>query len=106
MAVATKLGSGNASLPVYELDFANGQNVTIGGTSVPSDAIASEVARIFTTADCYYVAGANPTAVTDGASAYLASGSGEYIGIKPGWKVAVIQVSGAGTLNIVPAVMR
>lgn len=79
------------------------QTVAIGATSVQSSSMGSTTGLIRLTAssDCYVAFGPNPTATN--ASLMLPAGMVEYFGINPGDKVAVLQVSAAGFLNIVEA---
>jgi len=55
--------------------------------------------RLVATSDCYIAFGANPTAVV-GASMLVTAATPEYFGVAPGEKLAVIQSSAAGVLNI------
>jgi hypothetical protein len=57
--------------------------------------------RLVSTSDCWVSFGANPTAAIAGvASILLPSGVPEYFWVYPGEKVAVIQNSAAGSLNV------
>lgn len=57
--------------------------------------------RVVSTADCWIAFGANPTAVAgQSPSILIPAGVPEYFWVQPGEKLAVIQSSGAGTLNI------
>lgn len=56
--------------------------------------------RIVASADCFIAIGVNPTATTS--SIYLPAGLVEYIDVPAGSKIAAIQSSGAGNLNITP----
>ena len=78
------------------------QNVAIGAASVQSAAVSSStrIVRVASTVDCWIIEGASPT-VSATTGAFLPSGAPEYIRINPGDKIAVIQASGAGSLNIV-----
>lgn len=78
------------------------QNVAIGASSAQSTAVSSstKIVRLVATVDCWIVEGANPTASST-TGAYLPAGAPEYIRINPGDKVAVIQASSSGTLNMV-----
>ena len=55
--------------------------------------------RLVATSDCYIAFGANPTAVV-GASMLITAGTPEYFWVAPGEKLAVIQSSAGGILNI------
>ncbi len=93
----------NESRPLPAIFPKNSQRLTIGGSSAQSIAFSSSTGliRLCPTVDCYVDIGSNPTA-TNG-SIYLPAGSIEYFGCSPGEKVAVLQVSTAGFLNVVEA---
>jgi hypothetical protein len=76
------------------------QNVSFTGTSAQSTATALTTwqVRLIADSDCYIVIGANPTATTSGT--WLPATSPEYFAVHPGDKVAVIQKSASGTLNL------
>lgn len=77
------------------------QNITIGATSLQSTAVTrASLVRLTPTVDCYVTQGTNPTASST-TGALLMAGATEYIGIAAGEKIAVIQSSVAGTLNMV-----
>lgn len=86
-------------MPVVK--FAASQNVSYDA-SVQSTAVSANatVVRLVATTDCHVQIGTNPTATTT--SAFLPAGVVEYVGIKPGDKVAAIKRSSgtAGVLNI------
>ncbi len=77
------------------------QSVAIGAASAQSTAVGSSTrcVRLRATADCYVKIGGNPTANTT-TSTLLGAGETEYFRVNPGDKVAVIQASAAGTLNV------
>lgn len=79
------------------------QNVTIGASSLQSTAMAgtTQIVRLAPTADCFISVGQNPTATTS--STLMLAGQIEYIAVTPGQRIAVIQSSGGGTLNITEA---
>jgi hypothetical protein len=85
-------------MPVVK--FAATQSVSYDG-SVQSTAVSATVVRLVATTDCHVQIGVNPTA-SGSTSAFLPSGVVEYIGIKPGDKVAAIKQTGgtAGTLFV------
>lgn len=76
------------------------QNVTIGAASAQSTAFGAGVfdVRVVATVACYVRVDTNPTAVTT--DTYLPAGVPEYFRVSPGQKMAVIQASAGGTLNI------
>ncbi len=109
----------------YEVQAARpalSQNVVIGGGSVQSLAFSTgpvgtyssasasygapgvtpnntSHVRLVATSDCYIAFGTNPTAVV-GASMLVTAATPEYFWVAPGEKLAVIQASAAGILNI------
>jgi len=76
------------------------QEVAIGATSTQSSAVGpnTSIVRLVSDADCYVAIGSNPTAAAGGC--LLSAGLTEYFACDGGDKVAVIQKSAAGTLNI------
>lgn len=89
-----------SSDPIPVLRPGTGQNLSFTGTSAQSAAVSSSVVRVIATTDCRIAIGANPTAgATD---LYLPAGAVEYFRTAPDVdKIAAIQVSAGGTLNIV-----
>ena len=73
---------------------------TFNGTSAQSAAVGAgtTVVELRADEDCYFKFGADPTA--SATTNFLAADETRYYGIEPGWKIAVIQFSGAGTLYI------
>jgi hypothetical protein len=76
------------------------QNVAIGAASVQSAAFGelTTCVRVVSTSDCFIAIGQNPTATTS--SMLLPAGAPEYLAVDAGMKVAVIQQSAAGSLNV------
>lgn len=79
------------------------QNITTSGTSaVVTNAFGAQTYRVRLTAkgaDCWFRIGdGTPTATTG--DTFMAAGSVEYFTCTPGQKVAAIQDSAAGTLNV------
>lgn len=77
------------------------ENVTVGATSAQSSVAPPQIyrARVAAkTSDMWILVGANPTATTS--SVFMPAGAVEYIDIRPGEKIAAIQDSAAGALNI------
>lgn len=94
-------GGGRALQSVY-----NGttQNITSSGISQQSAAFgaATTVIRLVSVSNpIWYKIGPNPTAVVAGDSCYLPTGVVEFPQVCRGDKIAVIQVTGASTVNIV-----
>jgi hypothetical protein len=94
-------GGGRAIQSIY-----NGitQNITSSGSSQQSSAFdpATTVIRLVSVANpIWYKIGKNPTAVAGGDSCYLPTGVIEFPQVCRGDKIAVIQVTGASTVNIV-----
>lgn len=80
---------------------AGGQTVTSGGASAQSTAVGdyTKVIKLSATQDMYVEFGLNPTATAT--SMYLAGDKADrYFKIRPGEKVACLQISTAGTLYI------
>ena len=91
------------SLPVLRYDYANGQKLAIGNTSVQSLTISSEIVCLEATADCHITVGTNPTATTSGANKYIFAGSTQYVRITNGHRIAVIAAGGStGSLYVMP----
>jgi len=84
----------------------SGQNVTFTGTSAQSTAFdpnsdGYQAVQISATANCHVAIGTNPTAVaTD--MLIKASDPPYIVRIAPNEKIAVIQDTAGGTLNIIP----
>lgn len=79
-----------ASYPAVR--FGDVQVVAAGGTSAASNAVETQVVRLYATVDCHVVQGANPEATDQDTP--LAAGAAEYVSHKPGWKFAVIKATG------------
>lgn len=73
-------------------------SVSIGAASAQSSALSGRTVRLCATVDAHIAIGADPTAT--GTSTLLPAGTVEYFQIEDGWKVAVVQASGAGALSI------
>ena len=86
--------------PISALMLGPPQNVAIGSASAQSTAFAAtaEVIRIVATVACWIQIAADPTATTN--TTYLPAGVVEYFHVQGGWKIAVLQASAAGTLNV------
>lgn len=81
------------------------QSVSYTGTAGTSANIVSSgiyKVRIVSTTDAYVLAVDGPafTAVTTATGGYLPALSVEYISVSPGQKISAIQVSSAGTLDV------
>lgn len=79
------------------------QSLAVGAVSTQSSAFGSSTGliRVCPTVDCYIEINSNPTATTS--SLYLPAGAVEYFGCNPEDKLAVLQVSAGGYINIVEA---
>ncbi len=88
-------------IPVFKLGAS--QDVPIGGASNPSVAFGSKTTAIRLNADvdCRYAIGSNPTATPT--STRLPAGAIDYVGCAPGDKIAVLQETNGGTLNVTEA---
>ena len=72
-------------------------------TGIPQDVTRNNTThiRVVSTSACWIAFGAAPVAVSSGAaSIFLPAGLPEYFWVLPGEKIAVIQDSAAGVLNI------
>lgn len=82
------------------------QNVAIGSSSAAT-ANATQpgvvVVRLLSDTDCYIAIGQTPTATTS--SMKLKANVPEYFRIAPERKIAVLQVSASGTLNVTEMVL-
>jgi hypothetical protein len=77
------------------------QDVAFTGSSAASAAFGAQTykVRLVTTTDCRIrISDGTPTAVAT--DTYLPALAAEYFTVTPGQKVAAIQVSSAGTLNV------
>ena len=85
--------------PVPVLAHGLSEDITTSGTSQQTAALAGKLVRLVCTAACYYEVGSSPTAAA-GSSVLLPANVVVFEPIpNPGDKVAVIQVSEAGTFN-------
>jgi hypothetical protein len=91
------------------LRVVSAETKTVSGSSTQSSVIgtagatpgADVTVRLAATTDCWLAFGANPTAAADAADAiFLPSGIVEYMDVVAGTKIAVIQNSAGGKLNI------
>lgn len=83
---------------VQVLELGPAQNVSFNTTSASSLQLNTNVVRLSATQACYIAVGATPTATTS--STYLPAGVVEYIRVIPGQRIAAIQATTAGILNI------
>lgn len=76
------------------------QDVAIGAASAASTAVSSETfkIRVKVTSDCRVRISQAPTAVST--DTYMSAGDVEWFTCNPGEKIACIQVSGAGIMNV------
>jgi hypothetical protein len=95
-------GVSQVSLPCFVGSVGNyvqdGPNV--GNPVVPN---TTQHVRLCATSDCYIVIGPNPVAAVGG-GLLLPAMTAEYFWISPGDRIAVIQLTAAGSLNIVECV--
>ena len=81
---------------VFRLDGAHVINNPSSSTQTPAFSAETTVIRVATTGDHVHIAiGENPTATTS--SAMIPSNVVDYFAVKPGWKLAAIKGSGAGS---------
>jgi len=76
------------------------QDVAIGAASAASTAFSSETfkIRVKVTSDCRIRINQSPTAVST--DTYMSAGDTEWFTCSPGEKIACIQVSAAGIMNV------
>lgn len=76
------------------------EDIAVGAGSVQSSVCpqGARFARLCATADARFLIGPNPTALAT--SSLLPAGTVEYVSVNPGWRVAVIQNSGAGVCSL------
>lgn len=91
--------------PMQLLRMSTVQNVTVSGASAQSAAFGekTQAVRLIATTRCYVLFGSNPTA-TNSNSALLEIGIPEYFAVAPGAKLAAIQATAGGALNVVEMV--
>ena len=78
------------------------QTLAVGASSAATgSAIGAQLVRLVSTVDCYIANGAAPVATN--ASMFLPASKPEIFVLALTDKIAVLQVSGAGTLFITPA---
>jgi len=91
------------------LRVVSAETKSVSGSSVQSSAIgtagatpgADVVVRVVADTACWLKTGSNPTAVAGAAdNFYLPAGAVEYLDITAGEKIAAIQASAGGNLNI------
>jgi hypothetical protein len=79
------------------------QNITVAGTTAQAtnafDANTWEI-RVCSTTACWINIGVNPTATTGTGSVYLPANWAEFFHVNPGQKIAAIQDTAGGKLNI------
>ena len=99
MSVQTPMVPGGGMLPVMRPTTIT-QNVASGVASTQSDPFGAntEVIRIVGDQDFRYQAGSSPTA--SNISTLLPAGVVELIHVDPGWRIACIQATAAGTVNV------
>jgi hypothetical protein len=80
------------------------QNVTTSGTSAATGtafgANTSEIRVVCTQNTWILIGDGTPTATTGAGSTYMPAGVVEYFHVNPGQKLAAIQDSAAGTVNV------
>lgn len=79
------------------------QSVAVSTSSaVTTDTVGSDTAVIYTTVECFVVAGTAPTATVAAGTPIPANGMVRVGGLKPSDKLAFISASGTGTAYIRP----
>ena len=83
-------------------DYANGQKVAVGASSVQSSAVNSDEILVHSDVACFINVGSNPTAADSAGNLPLAAGEKFHLRVEPGQLVAVIMSSSSGSLYILP----
>jgi hypothetical protein len=101
----TTPGSTNAIVESSIIALSGGQSesVSISSTSAQSSAITAGWALVTPTVDCFFRAGANPTALSNGTDQILLGGNTYRVtGITSGHKLAFKTTAATGTVYITP----
>jgi hypothetical protein len=103
-------GGGIIPLPAVEHDWASGQRVAISTSNAYSAAIASPVAQVRPTVDCFITVSpansggtASPASATGATSWPLSANETYTVVLTPGYYIAAITASGSGHIYIHPA---
>ncbi|UMO75994.1 hypothetical protein [Planktothrix phage Pra-JY27] len=82
------------------ISILSAQAVTTSGTSAQSAAFGTQtrMVRLCATQAVYFRVGQNPTAINT--DTLLPANTVERVAVKPGWRVAALQVSAGGSLSI------
>lgn len=94
----TTVGEDVRGASVQVLRDGTTQTVSVSGTSVATTngfGTYARVVRVVSTTACYRKVGNSPTATSS--DVYMPADLVEYVSVKPGEKIAFIQVSGSGT---------
>lgn len=96
----SRLARDEFGIPAPVIGLGASQDVAVGASSAQSTALGASttMVRLVSTVDCRVALGENPTATAT--STLLPAGCPEVFAVQPRHKVAVIQTSGAGTLNL------
>lgn len=80
----------------------NSDNVAVGAASAQTQVFGPhiDVIRVVSTTNCWINIGTNPTAANADDNLYLPANVIEYFRVAPGQRLAVIQDSAAGTINV------
>lgn len=79
------------------------QSVSISSTSAQSAAITAGFATVYSTVDCFFRQGSNPTALSNGTDDFIPAGNKLRIsGITSGNKLAFITSGSSGTVYVTP----
>lgn len=79
------------------------QSVSVSTTSAATtNAIGSDTALVYTTVECFALAGSAPTATVAAGTPLAANAMYRITGIMPGDKLAFITASGTGTVYVRP----
>lgn len=103
MEVRTAIAAKANAHVAIEWDDAAGQVLASGTSSTQSLPIHAAAVRIGCSEAIWYAIGTDPTASAAGTSRFLPANAVEMTAITPGHRIAVLQVSTAGTVSLVPA---
>lgn len=96
----TILAYDNNGVPIPATGWPSAENVSFTGTSAQSSVFSTNtfLIRLVSDVNCRVAFGNNPTATSS--SALLVGGIPEYVKVTPGERLAVIQDTSGGTLNV------
>ncbi len=94
------IGGGTLQSPLFQAIQTGAGGASAGSGVVATPQHTTHI-RVVATAGCWIALGANPTAAVGGATSfYLPANTPEYFWVVPGERLAVIQDTAAGSLNV------